>query len=163
MVEAPVSGWENFFVAEVGASAALSGLLFVAVSINLTRILASTHLPARAAETLVMILAVLAIASFGLVPGQGVRTLGAEIFGVAGLTWFATVRAQIQAIRDPEGRKWIRMRAVMAQAATLPFVVGGLSLLCGRAAGIYWVVPGTIASFGAAALNAWVLLVEIQR
>jgi hypothetical protein len=32
-------GWENFFVAEVGASATLTGLIFVSVSINLTKIM----------------------------------------------------------------------------------------------------------------------------
>jgi hypothetical protein len=34
-----MTGWENFFIAEMGASAALVGLIFVGVSINLTRIL----------------------------------------------------------------------------------------------------------------------------
>ena len=37
--------WANFFFAEVGASAALVGLLFVAVSINLKRILEVPGLP----------------------------------------------------------------------------------------------------------------------
>lgn len=31
--------WQSFFVAQASASAALAGLLFVAVSINLSRIL----------------------------------------------------------------------------------------------------------------------------
>jgi hypothetical protein len=35
----PVSEWGNFFIAQVGASAALAGLIFVGVSINLERIL----------------------------------------------------------------------------------------------------------------------------
>ena len=30
------AGWANFFIAEVGAAAALSGLVIVAISINLT-------------------------------------------------------------------------------------------------------------------------------
>ncbi|HEU4397243.1 MAG TPA: hypothetical protein VFU54_05320 [Actinomycetota bacterium] len=33
------AGWESLFVAEAGASAALAGLLFVAVSINLAKVL----------------------------------------------------------------------------------------------------------------------------
>jgi modulator of FtsH protease len=73
--------WSNFFVAEVGAAAALSGLLFVAVSINLTRILAIAHLPDRAAETLYVLLGVLVVASFGLVPGQSQTALGFEVTG----------------------------------------------------------------------------------
>jgi modulator of FtsH protease len=32
-----MSGWDNFFLAEAGASAALTGLIFVGVSINLTK------------------------------------------------------------------------------------------------------------------------------
>jgi hypothetical protein len=37
------TGWENFFVAEAGASAALLGLLFVAVSISLAKVLEYKH------------------------------------------------------------------------------------------------------------------------
>jgi hypothetical protein len=42
------AGWENFLVAETGAAAALAGLLFVAVSINLSRIVSYPGLPGRA-------------------------------------------------------------------------------------------------------------------
>jgi hypothetical protein len=47
-----MSGWENFFIAEVGASAALTGLIFVGVSINLARILSFPKLPNRALQPL---------------------------------------------------------------------------------------------------------------
>src|ERR1039457_5121174 len=40
-----VSAWGSFLAAEVGAGAALTGLLFVAVSINLARILSFPKLP----------------------------------------------------------------------------------------------------------------------
>jgi hypothetical protein len=46
--------WFEFGVAIVGAAAVLSGLLFVAMSINIERIMAIVTLPARAAGTLVL-------------------------------------------------------------------------------------------------------------
>lgn len=160
---APVAGWENFFVAEVGAAAALIGLLFVAVSINLKRILEIQHLPGRAAETLLNLFTVLAIATCGLVPRQTQALFGAEVLGTALLIWSATLLTQLRAYRDPVARKWLRLRVVTMQCASLPFVVAGVSLVCGMKSGMFWIVPGTLASFGAGVLNAWVLLIEIHR
>ncbi|HEY1694327.1 MAG TPA: hypothetical protein VGG39_19290 [Polyangiaceae bacterium] len=157
------AGWENFFVAEVGAAAALTGLLFVAVSINLSRILAIEHLPERAAETLLVLLGVLAVATFGLVPGQGLGALGCELTGTGVLVWGASVRMQVRAYRSVEARQWLPYRVVLTQVATLPFIVGGTLLLTGRASGLYWLVPGVLASFASGIQNAWVLLVEILR
>jgi hypothetical protein len=80
-------GWDNFFVAEAGAAAALTGLLFVAVSINLMRVLQFPQLPTRAAETLISLMSVLVVSTFALVPQQSMRTYGIEI-AVTGLaTW----------------------------------------------------------------------------
>src|SRR5271163_5028680 len=90
----PTLGWENFFVAEVGAAAALTGLLFVAVSINLTRILAIEHLPDRAGETLLVLAGALAVATFGLVPGQSHVVLGCEVGGTGLVVWAWTLRTQ---------------------------------------------------------------------
>ncbi len=45
--------WSAFFAAQVGAAAALAGLVIVAISINIARILSHPLLPGRAAETLV--------------------------------------------------------------------------------------------------------------
>jgi hypothetical protein len=55
------------------------------------------------------------------------------------------------------------LRVVCTQSASIPFIVAGALLVAGDNAGIYWVVPGVLASFAAGVLNAWVLLVEIQR
>ena len=89
--------WHDFFVAEVGASAALTGLLFVAASINLEHILSYEGLPERAAETLVVLVNVLIVASFGLVPDQRIALLGWEILVTSGLVWAGVVAAKLRA------------------------------------------------------------------
>src|SRR5271155_4234791 len=74
--------WHDLFVAVAGASAALTGLIFVAVSINLSRILEYDTLPIRASETLSVMTGVLVLSLFVLVPGQSRQVLGTEILAL---------------------------------------------------------------------------------
>src|ERR1700679_2233318 len=82
MVAYNPSDWHAFFTGAIGASAALTGLLFVAISINLDQILKFPQLPGRAAGTLGTLLASLAVSGFALAPGQSIRVLGWEIIAV---------------------------------------------------------------------------------
>ena len=68
--------WADFGVAVAGAGAALAGLLFVALSINLERILAGHRVTARAGHTLMLLAAPLVIALLLLIPGQSESALG---------------------------------------------------------------------------------------
>ena len=52
---------------------------------------------------------------------------------------------------------------VVTQAATLPMVVAGVSLLLEAGGGLYWLVPGVAFSLVVAVVNAWVLRVEVVR
>jgi modulator of FtsH protease len=47
--------------------------------------------------------------------------------------------------------------------AALPFVIAGITMLVGGGGGLYWLVPAVIFSFLVSLLDAWVLLVEINR
>ena len=71
--------WFEFGVAIVGAAAVLSGLLFVAMSINIERIMAIVTLPARAAGTLVLFVIPLMVGTWMLIPEQSTTLLGAEL------------------------------------------------------------------------------------
>ena len=71
----------GLFLAAAGASAALTGLLLVAISINLDRILQGRGLPGRAGEAMVLLVAVLVVSMLGLVPGQSPTMLGTELLG----------------------------------------------------------------------------------
>jgi modulator of FtsH protease len=67
------SEWTDFYVAGAGASAALAGLVFVAVSINVDRILQFRGLPERAVATVMLLLSVVLISLIGLIPRQSRR------------------------------------------------------------------------------------------
>lgn len=161
----PAADWANFFVAEVGASAALTGLVVVAISINLTRILAIATLPGRAAEALIILAGVLILASAGLVPAQPAAAFGAETLAI-GLAMF--VAAAVLQWRSPIDRKIVprwrqALRPMLSAAASLPIVIGGGLLMGGSAGGVYWIAAGIVISLIAGVFNAWVLLIEIMR
>jgi len=158
-----MQGWENFFVAEAGASAALAGLLFVAIAINLTRILQFPELPTRAVEALLSLLSVLVVATFALVPAQSARAYGFEIGGTGLTIWAFQLVALTRNWKEAHPRAKSASRVLLNQLPQLPFLATGIFLVTGHPHGIYWVVPGTLLSFAAGLFGAWVLLIEIQR
>ena len=157
--------WDSLFLAEAGASAALAGLLFVALSINLERILKGAGLPGRAGEAIMLLLAVLVVATWALVPGQSSTVLGAELLGSGLAVWLIVVGIHVQAVRGhvAPSRTLLVRRIVLAQAAILPLMICGVSLLFRAGGGLYWLVPGILLCLLVAVLDAWVLLVEILR
>jgi hypothetical protein len=164
MDEAAVA-WANFFIAEAGATAALTGLIIVAVSINLQRILSFPQLPGRAAEMLILLVGALFSCSFGLMPAQPLKALGGEIIG-AGLL-MTIMPLVIQGRQLPVMRTqpltWWLWRHLIGLCAGVPVLVGGCLLAAGASSGFYWVAAGILATLAATVWNAWVLLVEILR
>jgi modulator of FtsH protease len=158
------SEWSDLFVATAGASAALAGLVFVAVSINLERILKYEGLPERALETLLLLIGVLVFSVVGLIPGQSHAALGAEMLGLGAFLLAAIVALPYshKAV-DGEPRHGLWTRWGIRLAATLPLIVGGASILAESGGGLYWVVAGIVLAVAGAVINAWVLLVEIVR
>ena len=155
--------WHDFFIATTGAAAALAGLVFVAISINLGQILRSPALPARAGETILLLMTALLAGLLAIVPGQRVTILGIELLVLAAvvLTWTVTIQIHAGPIPDAPSRG-LAIRALEV-VAVLPLAVAGVTLLAGAGGGLYWVVPGVILLLVVAVANAWVLLIEINR
>jgi hypothetical protein len=156
--------WSELFVAAAGASAALAGLVFVAVSINIERILQYPDLPARAAVTLILLVGVLVISLLGLAHGQSHVAFGAEVLGVSLVETFGCFALLIRAHpRSAEQESHLGSSLIVTAMGTLPFVVAGASLLAHTGGGLYWVVAAMVLAIVGAVANAWVLLVEILR
>jgi len=155
--------WSTFFAAEAGASAALTGLIFVAVSINLGQVVGQKLLVSRAAKALATLTGVLLTATLCLVPAQAISVLGAELTALGGIVWVASTGLHRAASRD---NPYLTVRQKVLQSAltqfsAIPFPAAGLSLLFGWGGGLYWVAAGTVFAFVAALLDGWELLIEI--
>ena len=156
--------WASFALAITAAAATLAGLLFVAVSINLQRILSFKNLPARAAQTLILFTTPLITGLFLVVPGQGPAVVAWELIitgiAIGGLQLWINVRSPRWDQETP--LTWIVARAFPVASCACLAVAGG-TLLAQAGGGLYWLVPGVLAAFIVGLVNTWVLLVEILR
>jgi len=159
------SEWTDLFVATAGASAALAGLVFVAVSINLDRIIGEAGLPDRALETLLLLVSVLLISILSLIPGQSTGALGTELLLVSLTTTITIARLPTLGLATSfvPPRSWLWTRWGLRLVGTVPFVIGAASVLLEAGGGLYWIVAGIVFATVGAVANAWVLLVEILR
>jgi modulator of FtsH protease len=157
--------WTTFFSALVGAGAALTGLVFVALSINLKQILAFPGLPSRAGEAIILLMEPVIIGAIVLIPGQSLPALGIEILIVGVLTTYQ-INKMIWNARalHAELPGWqVATRIGFAEAATIPTLVAGGMLLGGVSQGLYVQAAGLFFCMLDGVLDAWVLLVEIMR
>ncbi|HLJ72621.1 MAG TPA: hypothetical protein VKU03_14975 [Roseiarcus sp.] len=162
-----MSDWQAFFSAQVSASAALLGLLFVSISINLGKILSFRSLPNRAFGALLILLVVLIVSSLLLAPGQARAAIGGEVLVIGLFAWAAITASDVKMWKNTDRaaayhRRLIPIAAINQLAALLYFVAGAVILTRGMI-GVYWLVPAFLFSFAKAAMDAWVLLIEINR
>jgi hypothetical protein len=161
-----IGDWSNFCLGELGAAAALAGLLFVSVSVNQARILQLGRMADRGLEALAMLLLVVVVASLPLVPWQPARLLGGEILVAATTVLFFVSRLERAYLRtvEPQYRPASTRMVALNRVAVTVIALAGVALIWrGDAAGMYLLPPGILLSFLAAGANSWVLLIEINR
>ncbi len=159
-----LQSWVAFLAAVVGAGTALAGLIFVALSINLDRLLHLPNLAARAGETLATLILAVIGAALGLLP-QHVEAYGIELIALTVPVWLTTLALQIRQGPDSDDDPtwWFASRVAVTQSVALPFIVTGISLVVGTGGGIFWLAGGALAAVAGAVYNGWILLVEVVR
>lgn len=162
--------WEGFYTAQAAAAAALAGLLFVGISINLETIVTSMRLIRRALEAFVLFAQILLVSALVLIPDVSRVALGWGLLGMFAVSWALVVRGHVAALAGLHGpdaasapRGSIPAQVLLGQAATIPLVIGAATLIAGAGGGLYWFAPGIVIAYVAALVDAWVLLLEVKR
>lgn len=121
------AAWTEFAAAMVAATSALAGLIFVALSINLDRILSLPGIADLALEGVVALTVVLIASIVVLAPGQSVTALAAEliVIGIVHLAVIGWLLRRTLAVAEQEFRmKRIQMALVSGFPGVL-FAIGG--------------------------------------
>ena len=162
--------WSDFALAQLGASAALLGLVFVGMSINLKEFVSVPLLVNRALEAIVLLATVLIAATAVLIPHQSREVVGVELVVVGVVTSLAVLRLQAgthtEAVTAGERgptRGSILSRRIIGLGSALLILIAGVCLLVDGGGGLYWWPAAIVTAYVGALVNAWVLLVEILR
>ena len=161
-----MEGWHDFFVAEAGASAALTGLIFVGISINLDRLIKyAGFMLSWGLCALAQLVSVLIVSTLLLGPGQSNTAIGLEVLATGVITWAFTSLLGVSILRHSESEHYRATAIGVAarQVTTLPLIIAGAVILTRGDGGLYWLLPAFIGAFISALSDAWVLLVEINR
>jgi len=153
--------WQGFAEMTGGASGALTGLLFVAVSLNASRIAGHQGLRASAAQTLLLFIAPLVMAAALLTPDQADWALGAELVAIGGITSWILLgmrRAKTALTDDDKQLIAIFNRRGPNVMVMLLFVASGITLACGQPNGLYLLLPASLVAQISGVLNAWYFL-----
>jgi modulator of FtsH protease len=148
--------WRELYLMLGGALAALAGLLFVAMSIQIGVIREAPHWRIRAFGNTFALIGLLIEASFVLMPQDRVM-MGAEIL-VANLflLYFVPVRAFIHLSRL--GADVPKLRLFSGMAAWSLGALAGASLMAGTGGGLYLVTASCLGLIWLCILNAWSFL-----
>jgi hypothetical protein len=153
--------WQGFAEMTGGASGALTGLLFVAVSINSSRIAGHQGLRASAAQTLVLFIAPLVMAAALLAPDQPDWALGAELTGIGGITsWILLGMRRVKHSLTDDDKQLIAIfnRRGPNVMVMLLFVASGITLAIGEPNGLYLLLPASLIAQVSGVINAWYFL-----
>jgi modulator of FtsH protease len=147
------AAWQNFYVMMGSANAALTGLVFVALSIHLREVLEHPILKPRAVVALVVLATQIVIAAIVLTPQSSVL-MGWEILVLNVVFVAATLRQGVALAITPGSLVTFVFRFVYTYAA--------ISLILGVGGGFYVLALVLVLTLGRTMASCWALLTALE-
>lgn len=145
-------------------AAALAGLIFVAMSINIEIILKNATHKNRAINMLTGFTAVFMACSFALIGNHSLRALGSEWFVLWLIATGIFIRGYVVAIRA--GMSSIGLSTPRLAGGTVCYfaeITGAVFLVLGYSAGLYIAAIAIIVLFAFLISGAWLLIIGIHE
>jgi hypothetical protein len=159
-----IDQWNSFFVMVGGGAAALAGLVFIAMSINLSIITRDATHKNRAIATLTGFTAVFMICAFALIGNQDYKWIGAEWLVVTLVPTITYIRVYFQATKM--GRSSVGLsigRFIVGTGCYVAQIIGSVLVISGHVAGLYVASAAMVLSFAFFISAAWLLITGIQE
>jgi hypothetical protein len=155
--------WTAFGAALAGVAGALTGLLFVAVSIKSDVLARSLNLRSRAAQTLVLFMVAVLLGLLVVTPQPRIA-LGCELIALAVLSGAVLQvldrRAGSAGQNANKAERYIERFSPNLITAVL-VAVAGVTLAIRAGGGLYWALPAAITSLLGGVTSAWLFLVRV--
>lgn len=151
--------WRDYFVMVGGGAAALTGLVFVAMTLHLEEIVHHPVHRHRARTILTGLTAVFLRCGLVLMGGQPRQAVAIELFAVLIVVEAILYRSIREAIDAADTR--VLLRTIGSYACLVTEQAGAVILFIGPAWGLYVVGVGMISSFVFMVTGAWLLLVGV--
>ena len=156
--------WHDFFLVTGTGAAALAGLVFVAMSINLDVVAQNATHRGRAINMLTGFTAAFAICALALMGGQSHQAVGAEWLVVATAAALIYVGNYVQAAKRGGVKGELRPdRLAGGVACYVAQIAGAVALILGSIAGLYIAAVALIISFALLISGSWLLLVAVHE
>jgi hypothetical protein len=155
--------WNNFFIMVGGGVAALTGLVFVslsiALSLNLDEMTKDATHKYRSVNTLAGLTSIFVTCGLVLMPGQNHIAVGVELAVLASAGAAIFLYGFNQAFRY--GSQPSKVRLVIGAALYLVEVIGALVLISGSIAGLYVAAVALVSNVAFMISAAWLLVVSV--
>ena len=156
--------WHDFFLVTGGGAAALAGLVFVAMSINLDVVAQNATHRYRAINMLTGFTAAFMICALALMGGQGHQAVGTGWLVVATAAVVIYVHNYVRAAKQGGSKAALRPdRLAGGVTCYVAEIVGAVVLILGYVAGLYVAAVGLTISLALLISGAWLLLVAVHE